>query len=495
VMEQCQNFWNRLSAFIFWIVILLGAVIPCFVFYSPAFAQDEIKARLFQKSTDLMTQAKAEQADLLSPTWYAKAVESYESASKDYDRGKNIQKKIIEINQFLQSAIENAKLAKITYSHLLTAREDAIEADAAKYAQNYYERAQALFLETVKTLERGDINKTKERSLNAERAYREAELVAIKSSIIGNVKMHLQQAEENDINKYAPITFNRSQALLAESEKILNSDRSAQSDAHQRAEMAAYEVRHATFLGNAIKILRKDDVNWEKLFLQNEKYLSQIMIPLGFTPEFDQGFEKPVSEAIEAINNLKQEKQQLANEISSQDQTIQSKESEIIKLKAELNQTREQEAGLKAKLALEQQQKERFRKVESIFGSNEAKVLREGDQIRLRLIALNFQSGKAIIEPNYFSLLTKLQRVIKLLPEYHITIEGHTDNMGNDQMNQLLSTRRAQAVKSYLMANMGLVDNQIAAVGYGEGKPIASNESEFGRAQNRRIDVVLSPSE
>ena len=289
--------------------------------------------------------------------------------------------------------------------------------------------------------------------------------------------------------------FNRSQALLAESEKILNSDRSAQSDARQRAEMAAYEVRHATFLGNAIKILRKDDVNWEKLFLQNEKYLSQIMIPLGFTPEFDQGFEKPVSEAIEAINNLKQEKQQLANEISSQDQTIQSKESEIIKLKAELNQTREQEAGLKAKLALEQQQKERFRKVESIFGSNEAKVLREGDQIRLRLIALNFQSGKAIIEPNYFSLLTKLQRVIKLLPEYHITIEGHTDNMGNDQMNQLLSTRRAQAVKSYLMANMGLVDNQIAAVGYGEGKPIASNESEFGRAQNRRIDVVLSPSE
>ena len=495
MMVQRRNFWKRLSAFIFWIAILFGAVIPCFFFYSPALAQDEIKARLFQKSTDLMSQAKAEQADLLSPSWYAEAVENYESASKDYDRGKNIQKKIIEINQFLQSAIENAKLAKITYPHLLTAREDAIEADAAKYAQNYYEKAQALFLETVKTLERGDINKAKERSLNAERAYREAELVAIKSSIIGNVKMHLQQAKENGINKYAPLTFNRSQALLAESEKILNSDRSAQSDARQRAEMAAYEVKHATFLANAIKILRKDDVNWEKLFLQNEKYFSQIMIPLGFTPEFDQGFEKPVSEAIEAINNLKQEKQELANEISSQDQTIQSKESDIIKLKAELNQTREQEAGLKAKLALEQQQKERFRKVESIFSSNEAKVQREGDQIRLRLIGLNFQSGKSIIEPNYFSLLTKLQRVIKLLPEYHITIEGHTDNMGNDQMNQLLSTRRAQAVKSYLMANMGLIDNQIAAVGYGEGKPIASNESEFRRAQNRRIDVVLSPSE
>lgn len=494
-MVQRQNFWNRLSAFKSWLIVLFLTLNAGIIFYSSTLARDDIKARLFQKSTDLLTQAKAEQADLLSPTWYAKAVESYESASKDYDRGKNIQKKIVEINQFLQSAIENAKLARVTYPHLLTAREDAIEADAAQYAQNFYVKAEALFLETVKTLERGDINKAKARSLTSERSYREAELVAIKSSIIGNVKLHLKQAVENDIHKYAPLSYSRSQALLAESEKILNSDRSAKSDARQKAELAAYEIKHATFLANVIKILRKDDANWEKLLLQNEKYLSQIMIPLGFTPEFDQGFEKPVNEAVEAINNLKKEKQQLANEISSQDQTIGSLESEIIKLKAELNKTKEQEAGLKAKLALEQQQKERFRKVESIFSSNEAKVLREGDQIRLRLIGLKFQSGKSVIEPNYFSLLTKLQRIIKLLPEYHITIEGHTDNLGNDQTNQLLSTRRAQAVRSYLMANMGLLDSQIAAVGYGKGKPIASNENEFGRAQNRRIDVVLSPGE
>ena len=219
------------------------------------------------------------------------------------------------------------------------------------------------------------------------------------------------------------------------------------------------------------------------------------MTQLGFTPEFDQGFERPVHQAVEAINNLKQEKQQLANEISSQDQAIESLESNIIKLKAELNKTREHEAGLKAKLALEQQQRDKFKKVESIFTKNQAKVIREGDQIRLRLIGLNFQSGKAVIEPDYFSLLTKLQRVIRLFPDHHVTIQGHTDNKGNDKMNQLLSSRRAQAVKSYLMANMGLVDSQIAAVGYGEGKPIASNETEFGRSQNRRIDVVLSPGQ
>ena len=494
-MVRNQNSRDRLLASRIFFLILCLVCYPCFKPGSIVLAQDDIKARLFQKSTDLLNQAKAEQADLLSPISYARAVENYESASKDYDRKKNIQKKIAAINQMLVSAIENAKLAKVTYPHLLTAREDALEANAVEFARDLYEKAEGFFFETAKTLEKGDINKAKQRSLNAEKSYRAAELFAIKASIIGNVKKHLKQAGSNDVHKYAPITFNRSRSLLAASEKILNCDRSAKSDARKKAEMAAYEVKHATFLSNVIQKLRKDDANWEKLWLQNEKYLTQVVTQLGFTPEFDQGFERPVHQAVEAINNLKQEKQQLANEISSQDQAIESLESNIIKLKAELNKTREHEAGLKAKLALEQQQRDKFKKVESIFTKNEAKVIREGDQIRLRLIGLNFQSGKAVIEPDYFSLLTKLQRVIRLFPDHHVTIQGHTDNKGNDKMNQLLSSRRAQAVKSYLMANMGLVDSQIAAVGYGEGKPIASNETEFGRSQNRRIDVILSPGQ
>jgi len=495
MMVKRQNSWRKSLASGSFLLVFLLATCAFVILNSSVLAQDDIKARIFQKSTDLLNQAKAEQADLLSPTLYEKAVEKYESASKDFDRGKNVQKKITEINDVLESAIENAKLAKVTYPHLLTAREDALEANAVEYAQDLYEKAEALFLETAKTLEKGDINKAKEKSINAEKLYREAELVAIKASIVGNVKKHLKQAEDNDVHKYAPITLNRSQSLLAEAEKILNSDRSAKTDARNKAEMAGYEVKHATFLANVIQKLKKDDANWEKLILQNEKYLSQIMTQLGYTPEFDQGFEKPVNSAVEAIKNLKQEKLQLANEISSQDQTIESLEADIIKLKGELDKTKEQEAGLKAKLALEQQQRDKFKKVESIFSKNEAKVFREGEYIRLRLIGLQFRSGKDVIEPNYFSLLTKLQRVIKLFPDYHITIEGHTDNRGNDKTNQLLSTRRARAVKSYLMANMGLVDSQIAAVGYGELKPIASNETEFGRAQNRRIDVVLSPGQ
>lgn len=491
MMVKHQKRMNSIRSSVSTSLFLLFAYL---ILCSSVLAQEDIKARLFQKSNELLTQAKAEQADLLSPNLYTRATEKYESAIKDFDRGKNVQQKITEINQLLESTIENAKLAKVTYPHLLTAREDAIEANAIDFAKELYEKAEGLFLETAQVLEKGDIKKAKERSLSAERAFREAELFAIKANIVGNVKEHLKKAQDNDVHKYAPITFTRAQTLLAETENMLSSDRSAKTEARQNAEMAAYEVKHATFLANVIQKLKKDDANWEKLILQNEKYFTQIISQLGFAPEFDQGFETPVNEAVEAIKNLKKEKQQLANEISSQDQTIESLNSEIIKLKSELDKSKEQEAGLKAKLALEQQQKDKFKKVESIFMKDEAKVIREGDQIRIRLIGLNFQSGKYIIDPNYFSLLTKLQRVINLFPDYHITIEGHTDTKGDDRTNQSLSLRRATAVKSYLQANMPLNDSQISAVGYGESKPIASNETEEGRAQNRRIDVVLSPN-
>ena len=475
-------------------VILLLVVFSFATIYSPVFAQDEIKARIFQNVTDLLNEAKAEQADLLSPTIYAKAVQEYEQASKDFDRGKNVQKKVTELKALLESAVENAKLAKVTFPHLIEAREDALEANAIEFAKEVYERAEGLFLDATSTLEKGAVPKAKEKSLNAEKLYREAELIAIKASIIGNVKLHLQQSQEKNVHKFAPITFKNSQTLLDEAERILNSNRSAKTEARKKAEVAAYEIKHASYLAQVIQQLKKDESNWEKIILQNEKYLFQIMSQLGFTPEFDEGFEKPVKSAVEAIGSLKKEKQQLANEISSQDQTLDSLHTEIIKLKTELDKSKEQEAGLKAILAVEQQQKEKFKKLESIFEKDEATVLREGDHIRVRLFKLNFPSGKSVIEPEYFQLLTKLQRIVRMLETYHVTIEGNTDNKGDDRVNQSLSLQRAKAVKSYLMANMALTDNQISAIGYGESKPIASNETEDGRSQNRRIDVVFSPN-
>ena len=107
------------------------------------------------------------------------------------------------------------------------------------------------------------------------------------------------------------------------------------------------------------------------------------------------------------------------------------------------------------------------------------------------LHGLTFPTGKAIIQPEYFSLLSKVQESLKIFSEKHVLLEGHTDSQGNAATNKRLSEDRASAVREYIIANMGMSRDQITSVGYGSAKPVASNKTTEGRALNRRIDIVI----
>jgi len=86
-----------------------------------------------------------------------------------------------------------------------------------------------------------------------------------------------------------------------------------------------------------------------------------------------------------------------------------------------------------------------------------------------------------------------LDDVAQVLNEYAktaVVVQGHTDSTGSEQLNQELSERRAGSVRGYLV-NRGVDPDRLAAIGYGETYPVASNDSESGRQQNRRVDVLL----
>jgi OOP family OmpA-OmpF porin len=74
-------------------------------------------------------------------------------------------------------------------------------------------------------------------------------------------------------------------------------------------------------------------------------------------------------------------------------------------------------------------------------------------------------------------------------PGLKVSVEGHTDSVGSDAYNERLSERRAHAVKDYLV-HQGIDASRISTVGYGEAKPVASNKTESGRAQNRRAEII-----
>lgn len=128
-----------------------------------------------------------------------------------------------------------------------------------------------------------------------------------------------------------------------------------------------------------------------------------------------------------------------------------------------------------------------------MFSRNEARVYRESKEVIIRLVGLSFDVGQSTIRPANYRLLTKVQQAIQAFANSNLVIEGHTDSHGSDTANYALSQRRAEAVKQYILANSRINASKIAAVGYGETKPVANNETTRGRARNRRIDIVIRP--
>jgi len=109
-----------------------------------------------------------------------------------------------------------------------------------------------------------------------------------------------------------------------------------------------------------------------------------------------------------------------------------------------------------------------------------------------------FDSGKAKLKPDSFAVLDKVSRVLsENVPENNIGIEGHTDNVpikfSGWKSNWELSTARALSVLHYLVDNKGIVPERIQAIGFGEYRPVASNDTKEGRNLNRRVEIVILP--
>jgi chemotaxis protein MotB len=109
-----------------------------------------------------------------------------------------------------------------------------------------------------------------------------------------------------------------------------------------------------------------------------------------------------------------------------------------------------------------------------------------------------FDSGKSKIRPQSNSILDKVANVLKEnVPQLNVGIEGHTDNVpikhSGWKSNWELSTARALSVLHYLVGNEGVAPGRISAIGYGEFRPVASNDSKEGRQLNRRVEIVILP--
>jgi len=102
---------------------------------------------------------------------------------------------------------------------------------------------------------------------------------------------------------------------------------------------------------------------------------------------------------------------------------------------------------------------------------------------------INFDTGKSTIKPESKPIIEQIVQMMKATPNFKISVEGHTDNVGNAKSNKTLSDERARAVLAAVVAQ-GIDPKRLSAAGYGQDKPIADNKTEEGRAKNRRVELV-----
>ncbi len=481
---------------------IVCALLACVLFagQTSAIAQEESAElqALDKKMSALaqsMSQAQAMQVHYLSPSEFQQASVDLADARAELNGKCNvavISEKLRTAEAHLVKAVGNSSKVKKELPDLVAAREDALAADAPIHASPEYESAAALFRTAVGKIEADDLTNAVVEGKKAEEAFRTAELKAIKTSIIGPVHDLLREAAKVKADKYSPISYKRAQSLLQEAEQILVSNRRAQASARQKAEEATYEAQHAAHIAARVAELRKSEQNWEKLILDFEAAVRPAAEALNIAPHFEKGFTEPLENLATALQALKVDRRELNQQLGQTQKELTELQAEKNHLTGQLDATRQQEETLKANLAAKKRFEEKMRRVESLFDENEAIVLREKGNLILRLTGISFPSGKSDIEVQYFSLLTKVQQVLREFPGAPVTIEGHTDSRGHDIVNTRLSNERANAIKAYLVANLGLDESGIVAVGYGKSRPIATNDTEEGRRVNRRIDVVVA---
>ncbi|MGV3528136.1 MAG: OmpA family protein [Flavisolibacter sp.] len=101
-----------------------------------------------------------------------------------------------------------------------------------------------------------------------------------------------------------------------------------------------------------------------------------------------------------------------------------------------------------------------------------------------------FKTSSTVLVRSSYAALNEVAEVLRANQYMRLSIEGHTDNVGTAEFNQLLNENRANAVADYL-ANKGVEEHRLHSVGYGFSKPVADNASEEGRRKNRRVEMKI----
>jgi len=397
-----------------------------------------------------LKEAASQQVDVLSPKNYEASREYLNKAVQARDKNKDLKEILHDLavsQAYLDRANDAAKVSNQVLNGVGAERQNAINAEAPKYLSAEFSATDNDLKKVTRDVEGNSLAAAEKARGGLAARYSDLELQAIRHAKLGEARANEAQAIKEGAAKLSPDTLAWAQKKINDDDGIIIKNRHATDEVNQAA-------ADATATSNRLlKIVR---------LAKNSKNES---------PE-------QLARRIDAEQNAKLDTEKKLNLSKSE---LADKENDNQALAKEND-------SLQAMNALEK--KYEFAKKQ--FSPSEAEVYKQGDKLLLRLKGLSFPKDQAVITTNNYPLLTKVQNVIKASDPQSIVVEGHTDSRGTQALNTKLSDERAKAVEGYLKANNFIKDDQISAKGYGYTKPIATNKTAKGRAQNRRVDIIIS---
>jgi outer membrane protein OmpA-like peptidoglycan-associated protein len=477
------------------------------------------------------TQALEAAAGVFSQSDFEKAHDlliDAEEAIRDKEISEKILEKINSAVELFKSSIEIAKTQSFKFANLMAIRKNVLSINMGEFLPEQFTDAEEEFINAVEEFNDKDTEGFNKYSILAEKLYKEAELLMIKHKYLQQIKSNLSVAEDNNLEKYAPLTLKKSKQLVIDAENIINSNRYDTLNAKSKVMQALYEINHGQYLKDSFVKMDREDKTLEDMILFWEEPMTNIARELNLPAEFHNGPGEVSSQIIkkiienktkltEANENNKQLNIMLTEnkkQISDQKQQNEKLNLQIQELSNQLTDIKNnydaltknfQEAqsklsvlegeNIQFKTQSEEMQKNQ-KLIESIFTMflpSEAEILKSGDNIIVRLVNLNFAPNKSTLDPQYYSLLMKVQKAIQTFPNGTAVIEGHTDSQGDYQRNLELSQARAASIYQFLITSMTSDAHKLSVIGLGSSKPIANNNTEEGKAKNRRIEIVINP--
>ncbi|MDP6695928.1 MAG: OmpA family protein [Gammaproteobacteria bacterium] len=431
-------------------------------------------------------------ADVLAPKMLEVADKTRLKAEKTMARSRDAARAIAQYTEATlqyNAARERAIKTAAFLEEALIARNAAVEAQAQSYALGRWEDGYEYFEKAIDALERERDDKALSAAKNATQIFKLAELEAIQNRILAKARAEISAAEKSGAARYAPITFERARSIAQATETALSEDRYAFEHAENLARQAEETARHSVQVADIVR----SRPNMEGLILRWEAYFSRAQAAAGLNPPVDQDPDAAADELEETVAGLLTSERQLQKDLANNESFAAALEDEIRDLDEQLSGASAERTELVLTLEEQAREQEQIKQTEDLFRPNQAQVFKQSNTIIVRLMGLRFTSGSAKFSEGNDTLLSKLRQAIQIWPESILVIEGHTDSRGSERLNQRLSQNRAETIMNYVISTMHVPANRISAVGYGENRPIASNENEAGRAKNRRIDLLITP--